>query len=318
MNREVSAISSQRSACVAALLRSAATTLAVFLIGGSANFAATLATSSVDGGGQRATSANYTMDGSVGGIASISTVASPPETVAGGYIGQLTEVASLTVTGTPAWVNEGATSQLSGMATLDDATVVALAGADVNWSSSGVPYPLSGIDASGVATAASVYQNTPATVTGYYLGVTSNATVQVLDSNPDNYGIYATDGIPDWWQVQYFGLSGTNGVATADADGTGQNNLFKYVAGLDPTNAASVFKLRIENVAGQPNQKKLVFLPWASARTYTPEFRTNLTVGAYAALAGYGGPQTNSTEVSITDLNATEAGKFYRIRITYP
>jgi hypothetical protein len=281
-------------------------------------FAATLVTSSVDGGGQRATSASYTMDGSMGGIAGISTVASPPETVKAGYIGQLTEVASLTVTGAPTSVNEGATSQLSGMATLDDATVVALAGADVNWSSPGVPYPLSGINASGLATAALVYQNTPATVNGYYLGMTSNTTVQVLDSNPDNYGIYAADNIPDWWQVQYFGLNNPNGVGSADADGTGQNNLFKYVAGLDPTNAASVFKLRIENVVGQPNQKKLTFLPWASARTYTPEFRTDLTVGAYATLAGYSGPTTNATEVSISDQNATQASKFYRIRITYP
>ncbi len=56
------------------------------------------------------------------------------------------------------------------------------------------------------------------------------------------------DGIPDWWRQQYFGGSGatTNvpgSCATCDADGTGQNNLFKYLAGLDPTNPASVFCL---------------------------------------------------------------------------
>jgi len=29
-------------------------------------------------------------------------------------------------------------------------------------------------------------------------------------------------------------------------------------------------------------------------------------------------PGTNSTEVTVTDLNATEASKFYRVKITYP
>jgi len=91
--------------------------------------AATLVTSSIDGGGQRATSASYTMDGSLGGIAGISTVASPPETLKAGYIGQLTEMSSLTVTGTPATINQGATTQLAGIATMDDATVTALTAA---------------------------------------------------------------------------------------------------------------------------------------------------------------------------------------------
>jgi|GEM_PF-862947 len=130
------------------------------------------------------------------------------------------------------------------------------------------------------------------------------------------------DGITDSWTTQYFGHRAgrvsDKSRAGDDADSTGQNNLFKYTAGLDPTNPASVFKLRIENVAGQPNQKNLTFLPWASGRTYTTEYRTNLQFGSYVTLTSYGGPQTNSTEISITDLNATEPGKFYRIRISYP
>lgn len=44
-----------------------------------------------------------------------------------------------------------------------------------------------------------------------------------------------TDGIDDSWQVQYFGQP-PNPLAApnADADGTGQNNLFKFIAGLNP------------------------------------------------------------------------------------
>jgi predicted outer membrane repeat protein len=124
------------------------------------------------------------------------------------------------------------------------------------------------------------------------------------------------DGLPDFWELAWFGNLSQSGAD--DFDGTGQNNLFKYVAGLDPTDPASVFKLRIEKVAGQPSQKNLSFKPWASGRTYTPQFTTNLATTAFAPLTGCGGPTTNGTEVIVTDLNATGQQKFYRIQIALP
>src|SRR5260221_394044 len=81
---------------------------------------------------------------------------------------------------------------------------------------------------------------TTGTVSGYYHGANNSTTMLVLDTNPDNYGLYANDGVADSWQIRYFGLSNPSGEANADADGTGQNNLVKYLAGLDPTNPASV------------------------------------------------------------------------------
>ena len=60
------------------------------------------------------------------------------------------------------------------------------------------------------------------------------------------------DGIPNWWRQQYFGSgSSTNSgsCATCDFDGTGQNNLFKYTAGLDPTNPSSAFGLNVTLVS---------------------------------------------------------------------
>ena len=46
------------------------------------------------------------------------------------------------------------------------------------------------------------------------------------------------------WQVQYFG-SPTNPAAAADADpdGDGQNNMAEFLAGTDPTNSASAFRI---------------------------------------------------------------------------
>jgi hypothetical protein len=137
------------------------------------------------------------------------------------------------------------------------------------------------------------------------------------------------DGIPDAWRKQYFSSEPTNNgygtmtnsqsCATCDADGTGQNNLFKYVAGLDPTNPASVFVLMIASVTGQPNQRNLIYTPIASERTYTLQFCTNLTSGAWAALTGFSGPTTNiNNQVTVTDLSASTRSKFYRIDISLP
>lgn len=279
----------------------------------SATFAASV-NSTIDGGGKRTTSANYTIDGSIGGIGGISSAAA--DTVKDSYIGQLYDVASMTVTGTPSAVNEGNTSQLSGTATLDDATLLALAGSDINWSAP--IYPLSSINGSGLATAAIVYSNAIASVSGNYLGAVGTGSLLVLDSIPDNFGSYAGDGIPDWWQNQYFGLNNTNAAPGVDADGTGQNNLFKYVAGLDPTNPASIFLLKIASVISQPSQKNLIYNPIATGRTYTVQYRTNLVSGVYTNLAAFSGPVTNITQATVTDLGATNQAKFYRIDISLP
>jgi hypothetical protein len=299
-----------------ALHRSAATTLALALYA-PACFAATLVTSSLDSGGGRSSAGNYVNDGCIGGIAGISTVASPPETVEAGYLGQLTEVISVSVTGVPAQVSETSTSQLSGVALLDDASVTVLPGSEISWSTPA--WPVQDITASGVVSAAVVYANIPGTINGRYLDVLGTGSLLVLDTLPDNYGSYAGDGLPDWWQNQYFNLNNPNAAPGKDVTGTGQNNLFKYTAGLDPTNPASIFVLKIVAVTGQPTQKALTWKPWASGRTYTPLYRTNLVSGAsWGPLPSYTGPTTNSTEITITDTAASEKTKFYRINISMP
>ena len=130
------------------------------------------------------------------------------------------------------------------------------------------------------------------------------------------------DGIPDSWRAHYFGGDGTTtnsqSCALCDADATGQNNLFKYTAGLDPTNPASVFVLKIASVVGQPTQKNLIYNPIADFRGYTVQFRTNLMSGSWAALGTIGGVTGSGKEVTVTDTNAVETQKFYRIDISLP
>ena len=131
-----------------------------------------------------------------------------------------------------------------------------------------------------------------------------------------------SDGIPDWWMLAYFnhatGQGFDNSLASADADGTGQNNLFKYVTGLNPIDPTAVFILNVASVPNQPSQDNLLFAPLALGRTYTLQFNLDLVNSNWTPLTGYVGPVTNGGQVSITDLTATQSNKFYRIHISYP
>ena len=137
--------------------------------------------------------------------------------------------------------------------------------------------------------------------------------------------LYATDsvgdGIANWWRQQYFGASSSTDAtscATCDDDGTGQNNLFKYTAGLNPVDPTSVFTLSIASVPNQPTQQNLLFMPLAASRTYTPQFSTDLVSGVWLPLTGYAGPVTNGNQVTITDMNAMGSNRFYRLHISLP
>jgi hypothetical protein len=94
--------------------------------------------------------------------------------------------------------------------------------------------------------------------------------------------------------------------------------LFKYVAGLDPTNPASVFTFQIANQSSEATWQSLLFGPKMAGRAYTPLFSTDLVSGAWLPLADYVGPSTNGSQITITDTNAGEPQRFYRLRISQP
>jgi len=268
-------------------------------------------------GGRRATSASYTNDGSAGGIAGISTVAAPAETVKHGYIGQLYEVTGLLLSAAPTTVNEDATRQLSAAHFLDDATTLAVNASSVVWSvASG---PLASISATGLATAGTVYESTNATAQGILGTFTGTLQLSVLNVNIDDFHEYAADGIDDAWQVQYFGQPpNANAGSLVDFDRDGHANAFEYIAGLNPLDPNSRFILKIAPVPGQPGQKNLIFSPHFTDRTYVVKAKSNLlTLGGWGAISA-SAPSDNGTERTITDLNASGPAKFYHVEITKP
>jgi len=271
-------------------------------------------TDTADSGGKRATSTSYTNDGSVGGIVGISTLDAPAETAKHGYVGQLYDVTGLTLTAATPTVNETGTDQLTAWQTLDDLSLLAVPAASITWS---VPLGPLAINANGLATAGTVYQNTAATAQGSYLGNTGTLGLAVVNTLPDNFGSYASDGLDDDWQFQYFGLSNPLAGPLLDPDGDGQNNRFEFIAGLIPTDATSRFKLQIEPVAGFNTQKKIIFSPRFNDRTYTIKTSTSLLSNSWISLSG-GTVSDNGTERTITDTSATQPLKFYRVEITKP
>jgi hypothetical protein len=273
-------------------------------------------TETADAGGVHAISANYTNDGSLGGATGISTVAAPAVSTKGGYIGQLYDVTGLMLTAASLNLNEGTSDQLNAFQTLDDATLLAIPAASVAWSV--VSGPLTGISANGMATAGTVFQSTPATPQGSYQGDTSTLGLTVVNVNVDDFGAYAGDQIDDAWQVLYFGQPpNANAGPVQDISGTGQTNLFKYVAGLNPLDG-SRFILTIAPVVGQPGQKALTFSPRLSDRTYTITSRPALSTGSYVPLANPSAPVDTGSQRTVNDLSAGGSSKFYRVEISKP
>ena len=79
-----------------------------------------------------------------------------------------------------------------------------------------------------------------------------------LDPEADTDG----DGLPDSWENEKFGnLTAT---ATADSDGDGTTNLMEYLAGTNPSSAASVFR-PASHVAGG---NLVLTVPTVSGRSY--------------------------------------------------
>ena len=275
----------------------------------------TVITDTADSGGRHTTSAHYTNDGGLGWVAGVSTAAAPAETAKHGYLGQLYDVTGLTLTAVSLQVNEGATDLLAAWQALDDATFLAVPAASVAWS---VPSgPLTGISASGLATAGLVYQDTAATAQGVFSGNTGTLGLTVKNVNLDDFGSYAGDGLDDAWQNQYFGLNNPLAAPLADPDGDGQTNAFEFTAGVIPNDPASRFTLTVAPVPGVLVGKNILFTPRLADRSYTVFFKTELEAATWSPLPD-GIVSDAGQQRTITDPAGTGAQKFYHVEITRP
>lgn len=121
------------------------------------------------------------------------------------------------------------------------------------------------------------------------------------------------NGLPDWWETDYFDAIGVN--PNTDTDGDGMTNLQEYLAGTHPKNPAS--RLAITQTAFIPNginrDFRLTF-PSATGITYRVEFSDTLALNSWITL---GADLTgNGTDLQATDQAAsTHSRRFYRVRV---
>ena len=115
------------------------------------------------------------------------------------------------------------------------------------------------------------------------------------------------------WQIRHFG-STTNPLAApgADASGTGQDNRFKFAAGLDPTNASSVFSMRL---GIQSNHPTVSLSPVWTDRFYRVESRGDMGEAQWTELIS-SSPSVPTNAIAIVDTNSAPAARFYRVGIS--
>ena len=191
----------------------------------------------LDGGGTVGSSADYALNPSMGpGAAG----ASAGCALRGGFSGMLIDASSLVLAaaGAADSMNEQASLQLEARICYDDDTVAALAlpAADLTWSVAEGPFVA--IDSAGLATAGSVYQDTPATAAALYQGLDGHLQITVRNVTNDDFGTYASDGLEDAWQVRYFGVGSAQAAAGANPDGDSLTNLQEFAFGTDPSQSS--------------------------------------------------------------------------------
>jgi hypothetical protein len=114
-------------------------------------------------------------------------------------------------------------------------------------------------------------------------------------------------GIPYEWMTNYFGAN-TNlwPLATADGDGDGVNNLNEFLAGTNPTNAASALQVQLVNT------QQGMFLYWNTqpGLTYQVQVKTNFT----AEWSNLGAPRFAAGTSDSIFVGGGSAG-YYRVQL---
>lgn len=132
----------------------------------------------------------------------------------------------------------------------------------------------------------------------------SNGVVRIVSLTEDANG----DGLPDWWEEQYFeGPTAAN--AALDSDGDGMTNGQEFIAGTHPLDGASV--LSVTSVAAEPAGFKLRF-PTVAGVMYRVLRSEDLSSWAAvgADIAGTG----ETVEVVDPEMAGTGA-RYYRVLV---
>jgi T5SS/PEP-CTERM-associated repeat protein len=136
---------------------------------------------------------------------------------------------------------------------------------------------------------------------------------KTLQLNPNQSAV--GDGIPNWWKLKYGFDPLDPTVASADPDHDGENNLEEYLAGTNPTNAASVF--HIISVVKTNND---VCVTWSTVGGHSYVMQTNGNLGTatfadFSPVISVGGTNEGITNYLDGGAATNYSSRFYRIRL---
>ncbi|HMO03953.1 MAG TPA: S8 family serine peptidase [Kiritimatiellia bacterium] len=132
----------------------------------------------------------------------------------------------------------------------------------------------------------------------------------VLEPHAVDLSDLDNDGLPDAWEVQFFG-SVTNTSGAVDSDGDGQSDRAEWIAGTQPTSAASFFRATALD-AGSPVQ-----VPSITGRLYHLDVSTNLLQPAWWPVSGMTNIPGTGAPLLLQDTNVTTE-RIFRVRVQTP
>ena len=116
------------------------------------------------------------------------------------------------------------------------------------------------------------------------------------------------NGVPSAWLAGY-GLDETNAIALSDSDHDGMLNWEEYLAGTDPVNKASAFKITSFNSAGNQH---VVEWQGVAGKTYSVWFSEDLTENSWTSKAtGITGVAPTTSET----ISTSSSKGFFRIQV---
>lgn len=275
-------------------------------------FSQELTHTTFDSAGGRSVGGTITNDATLGTIGG-EMYDSAPLVVRSGFVGQLWDPVSLSITPQSASMQENSILQLSASVLGDDGIVQPLS-ASLTWETASV---FLGVDAAGLFVSTSLPSNQVASVIARSGELTGHAEILLLDVTADDFGDFAGDGLDDAWQWMWFAGDPTQGQPGDDGDGDGQDNAFEFLAGTTPIDGTSFLQTWIASEPNQPTVKQLFFKPWIAGRNYVWEWSSDLQQ-PWQQVEGDPVEPEPSGAARATDDMAIEARKFYRLQIALP